>query len=93
VSIPSQLCGYGCGKPWIPWAGSRLIGHARCLYSHDEAEALLVRFEADPRLRESMLADELGVTVSVVRATLAAARKRRIEAARSVNVQPAEARR
>jgi len=78
-----QMCGYGCGKPWVPWAGSRLIGHARCLYSPEEAEALLVRFEADPRLREAQLATELGVTVSVVRATLGAARRRRIEAARS----------
>ncbi len=76
------LCGYGCGKPWVKWAGSRLTGHARCLYSPEEAEALLLRFEADPKLRESMLAAELGVTVSVVRATLAVARKRRSEAAR-----------
>jgi len=79
MPAPSQLCGYGCGKPWVPWAGSKLKGHARCLYSPEEAEALLVRFEGDPWLRESTLATELGVTVSVVRATLGAARKRRIE--------------
>lgn len=91
--MASLLCGYGCGKPWVKWAGSRLIGHARCLYSPEEAEALLVRFEADPRLRESTLAAELGVTASVVRATLGAAQRRRTAAARSVNGDPAEARR
>jgi DNA-binding MarR family transcriptional regulator len=66
------LCGYGCGKPWQPWAGSKLLGHGRCLFTATEAEDILRRFEADPRLTERLLAEELGVTKSTVRATLAA---------------------
>lgn len=73
----AQPCGYGCGKPWIPWAGSRLRGHARCYLPAPAGDALLDRYEADPRLTVEVLAAEIGVTPSVIAAILNAAKARR----------------
>lgn len=73
----AQPCGYGCGKPWIPWSGSRLRGHARCYLPAPAGDALLERYEADPRLTLDVLAAELQVARPVVVAVLAAARERR----------------
>lgn len=78
--MAAQLCGYGCGKPWVPWAGSRLKGHARCYLPAAEADALLACKQADPRLTLERLAHELGTTAAVVTAILAAARDRRAAA-------------
>lgn len=73
----AQPCGYGCNEPWIPWAGSALKGHARCRFSPEDGDALLVRYEADPRLSVAKLSQELGESVAVVRAALKWAQRRR----------------
>jgi len=57
-----------CGKPWIPWAGSRLPCHGRCLFPERDRQLM----QADPRT-DLELSKALGVTTSVVRS----ARKRR----------------
>jgi hypothetical protein len=65
-----------CGKPWIPWAGSYLPCHGRCLFTA-KARAAIV---ADQR-NENAIAQELGVTVSVVRGVRRAAERRERKAA------------
>lgn len=70
-----QLCPV-CGKPWWPWAGSKLSCHARCYFPPAEQDAIYERFAADPKLTERQLAVQLGVSFSVLRATLKCARKR-----------------
>lgn len=72
-----QPCGYGCHRLWWRWPGTELIGHAKCAVPpafQDELLALLDRF---PRLTAKRLAADLGVTVSVLTAWTAAARRRR----------------
>jgi len=64
-----------CGRSWWPWAGSFLPCHGRCLFTSEEQDALL-----DDHRTESQLAADIGVTVSVLRASLTAARKRRAHA-------------
>jgi hypothetical protein len=59
-----------CGMRWVPWAGSRLPCHGRCLLS-SEARAELVRiFRTDPTRGLAAVAESFGVTPSVLRATL-----------------------
>ena len=60
-----------CGRAWIPWAGSYLPCHGRCLFT-DEARAAII---ADPRT-EKEIALDLGVTVSVVRGVRRAGERR-----------------
>lgn len=76
MSFDWRPCGYGCDKPWRPFAGTRLIGHAKCAAPpamQDELRALLDQF---PRLTIKRLAEDLGVTVSVLLAWLRASDKR-----------------
>jgi len=61
-----------CMEYWMPWAGSRLPCHGKCLFS-EEAQADLL----DDNRTEQELARLLGVTGSVIRAARGAARKRR----------------
>lgn len=61
-----------CGELWLPWKGSRLTCHARCLLTEPAQLALL----DDPRSNEK-IAEDLGVTTAVVRASIFAARKLR----------------
>lgn len=83
-------CGYGCGKPWRPFAGTTLIGHAACAITFDEQDALLARLEAEPRLTYRAIASERGVNVSIVTAWVQLAlrrrAKRREDAARAARV-------
>lgn len=66
VTTPWEPCGYGCGKPWRRWKGTKLIGHAKCALSEAEQDALLQRMEDDPRLTLAVLAERYGVTPAVV---------------------------
>jgi hypothetical protein len=66
-----------CGGGWIPWAFSRLPCHGRCLFSRPDQDHLL-----DIEMTDAVLADHLGVTLSVVRAARGAARRRRDPGAR-----------
>lgn len=52
-----------CNEWWRPWACSFLPCHGKCLFTLDGAIAMW----RDPR-REQELADELGITTSLVRA-------------------------
>lgn len=60
-----------CGEPWVPWAGSLLPCHAKCLFDDRESIAIF----NDPRT-EAELSRSLGVTTSVIRATRAKVRVR-----------------
>lgn len=92
MAAPFHLCGYGCGKPWVAWAGSKLKGHARCRFSPEEGDALLARYEADPRLTVARLAREIGETRSVVESTLYwAKQRRRVVNSNTVHEGPTEA--
>ena len=58
-----------CGKAWMPWCGSRLPCHARCLLNMEGVEHCIRYFhEASGGI--STIAKEIGVTVGVVRSTL-----------------------
>jgi hypothetical protein len=61
-----------CKEYWMPWAGSRLPCHGKCLFTEEAQDELL----DDPRT-EQQIARDLGVTNSVVRAARGAARKRK----------------
>lgn len=60
-----------CGDGWVPWAGSLLPCHGRCLYDEAGQDALL----AHPAI-EADLARLLGVTGSIVRSARHAAIRR-----------------
>lgn len=70
-------CGYGCSEPWRPWVGSKLIGHAKCALSPEGQEDVLVLMEQFPKAGQVRVARDLGVTIGILRAWLAAALKRR----------------
>lgn len=72
-----EPCGYGCGKPWRRWAGSKLLGHARCAMNDEQKLALLARVENDPKESLKTIAAAHGVSYSVVNAWLNTARKLR----------------
>lgn len=76
MTIKTELCGYGCGKPWRRWKGTKLVGHAKCALSPKGQDAILRRLES-PHVTVAQIAAEHGVTTSVVNAWVAAARKRR----------------
>ena len=61
-----------CGVAWRPWAFSRLPCHARCILSPEDQDALLAE-----NVTERIQAERLGVSTSVIRSNLAAARKRK----------------
>ncbi len=65
---PAQPCCI-CGRPWVPWAHSRLPCHGRCLLNEAGVARVLERFR-DPAVNHQAIADELGVPVGVVKATL-----------------------
>lgn len=75
-----EPCGYGCGKPWRRWAGTTLIGHARCAATPEHKSAILDRMEATPGLTQRMVATENNVSVSTIRAWLDDALKDRRKA-------------
>lgn len=67
-----------CGKKWRPWEVSRLPCHAFCLLADDDQDDLLDLFDAaPPTVTVKGLASALGLTISIVRANLHAAGKRR----------------
>lgn len=73
----AQLCGYGCGRMWTPWAGTKLIGHAACAGEpelHDDVMELMDRF---PAATIDRVAADLHVSVGVLRSWLRIARERR----------------
>lgn len=72
-----QECGYGCGKPWRRWNGSKLKGHALCAASPDLQDDVLALVERFPRATIARVAADLGVSSAVVRAWISAALKRR----------------
>lgn len=75
------LCGYGCGQPWVPWAGTQLKGHAVCAAStemQDDVYDLRQRFPFAPLYR---IARDLGISKSVLVAWLTRAGRRRGRAA------------
>ena len=73
-----QLCGYGCGKPYRPWAHSKLQGHALCaipVEKQDRIVALLERWAG--RASQRRIARLLGVSIGTLRAWYEAALQRR----------------
>ena len=60
-----------CNEYWMPWAGSRLPCHGKCLFTEEAQEALL-----DDNRTEQELARVVGVSGSVIRAARGAARRR-----------------
>lgn len=75
-SFTWQPCGYGCGKPWRPWHGTKLIGHARCMVSLDVKLDVLRRTEASATPIR-VIAGEYGVSPAVIRAWVNDALKHR----------------
>lgn len=64
-----QPCGYGCGKPWRPWRGTRLIGHARCAVPVEVQDAILASLEGSTATLAS-IGEQHGVTRAWIRAAL-----------------------
>lgn len=62
-----------CGVAWRPWCGSLLPCHGKCLLEPDDQDALLDEIG----VTEHQQARRLGLTVSVIRANIADARRRR----------------
>jgi hypothetical protein len=77
-----QPCGYGCGKPWRPFAGTKLIGHALCAASPERQDEILSELLASPKTTLREVADRHGVSTSVLRAWVRAALERRSKAGR-----------
>lgn len=67
---PSMPCPV-CGQLFRPWAGSYLPCHARCLMTEEEQDAMLYSNKSNKQLSQ-----ELGVTLSVIRASINQARQR-----------------
>lgn len=59
-------CRY-CGLHWIPWAGTKLDGHASCAVTLAFKEQLLAWSESDTTLTHTRLADALGVGIGTIR--------------------------
>lgn len=59
-----------CGLTWVPWPGSRLQCHGRCLFTDEGARRVVQWFREKPTGGMDRLADELGVSVNIVRACL-----------------------
>lgn len=76
-----QPCGYGCGKPWRPWLGTRLIGHARCAVTPEVQDAILASLEGSTTSLAS-IAEQHDVTLAVVRAWIRLALQRREQRSR-----------
>ncbi len=72
-----ELCGYGCGRMWTPWAGSRLIGHAACAGSAELQDDVLELMDRFPQATQARVAADLRVTVAVLRSWMRLASERR----------------
>lgn len=68
-----------CKRPWRPWSGTKLQSHAKCAFPPEMQDEILGLYEAFACVGLTMqrIADDLEVSISVVRANLEAARKRR----------------
>lgn len=66
-----------CGGRWRAATGSRLRCHARCLFTPEDQDRLLDYSEPPDPHSISEIAEETGLKVGIVRATLRAAVKRR----------------
>lgn len=68
-----------CKRSWRPWAGTKLQSHAKCAFSPELQDEILGLYEAFSCVGLTMqrMADDLEVSISVVRANLKAARERR----------------
>ncbi len=72
----SQPCSR-CGKPWVPWRGSKLKTHARCHFTDEAADDIFDLYTSTPKLTVARCAADLGVTTSVLKATLVKVQRRR----------------
>lgn len=66
-----------CGGDWYPWPGTKLTTHARCHFTAAAAADIYDLAQRFPRASQQRIATDLGVSVQVLRATLAYERKRR----------------
>ena len=66
-SLPLRTCRY-CGNFWLPFANSKLPGHARCLTSLEFQREVVAILRANSRLTFAAIARACGVGVQVVRA-------------------------
>lgn len=57
-----------CGNTWIPWAGSRLRCHARCLLTPEGLERVRRRVAAEPTRSLVEFASEFDLPVNLLRA-------------------------
>lgn len=62
-----------CGESWRPWCGSRLPCHAKCVLTEAAQDALLDEYGVTQAEQAALL----GVSVPVIRASVAAALRRR----------------
>ena len=60
-----NTCRY-CGRHWIPWAGSKLDGHAACVVT-PEFKAHVAELLRAPSISYAKIAAIIGVSASVVR--------------------------
>lgn len=73
--IKTEPCGYGCGKPWRRWEGTKLIGHAKCAAT-EIILADVAKLLKDPHTTQAQIAAKYSVTTSVVRAWAALVKER-----------------
>lgn len=62
---PPGVCRF-CGERWIPWSGTKLDGHAKCIVT-PAFKKLLGAYMDLPWVTYKMVGDRLGVSPSVVR--------------------------
>jgi hypothetical protein len=54
-----------CERRWVPWAGSYLPCHLRCLFAPGDLEALVERFHSGALATEAV-AERAGITVALL---------------------------
>lgn len=75
TDIPLRPCPK-CGRPWRPWANSKLSCHAKCYFEtavQDDIYQLKLQF---PRVSMYRLAKDFKVPLQVIHASLAEAARR-----------------
>lgn len=59
-----------CGESWIPWPGSRLPCHGRCLLTDEGIELVHNAWKTDPTASAQVIADRFQIPRAVVLTTL-----------------------
>lgn len=66
-----------CREPWVRWKGSRLLCHAKCVFTLEERAEMLRMLDENPRGGVRMLAEKFGAPETVIRSALHYAKRDR----------------